>query len=45
MEPTMPTYTADFRTDTDYATHTFKARSPQDALKKPAPLTTSAPKT
>jgi hypothetical protein len=22
----MPSYTADFRTDADYATHTFKAR-------------------
>ena len=30
----MPTYTADFRTDADYATRRFKARSPQDALKK-----------
>ena len=30
----MPTYTAEFRTDADYATHAFKARSPQDALKK-----------
>jgi hypothetical protein len=34
MEPTMPTYTAEFRTDADYATRAFKARSPQDALKK-----------
>jgi hypothetical protein len=34
MEPTMPTYTAEFRTDADYATQDFKARSPQDALKK-----------
>jgi hypothetical protein len=34
MEPTMPTYTAEFRSDVDYATHDFKARSPQDALKK-----------
>jgi hypothetical protein len=34
METTMPTYTAEFRTDADYATHTFKARSPQHALKK-----------
>jgi hypothetical protein len=31
----MPTYTAEFRTDVDYATHSFKARSPQDALRKP----------
>ena len=30
----MPTYTAEFRTDADYATHAFKARSPRDALKK-----------
>ncbi len=30
----MPTYTAEFRTDADYATHAFTARSPQDALKK-----------
>jgi hypothetical protein len=30
----MPSYTADFRTDADYATHAFKARSPQGALKK-----------
>ena len=30
----MPSYTADFRTDADYAIHTFKARSPQHALKK-----------
>jgi hypothetical protein len=34
MEPTMPTYTAEFRTDVDYATHSFKARSPGGALKK-----------
>jgi hypothetical protein len=34
MEPTMPNYTADFRTDADYAIHAFKARSPQDALRK-----------
>jgi hypothetical protein len=34
MEPTMPTYTADFRTDADSATHTFEARSPRHALKK-----------
>ena len=30
----MPTYPADFRTDADYAIHTFEARSPQAALKK-----------
>jgi hypothetical protein len=30
----MPIYTADFRTDADSATHTFKARSPRHALKK-----------
>jgi len=30
----MPTYTAEFRTDADYATRAFKARSPRDALKK-----------
>lgn len=30
----MPTYTAEFRTDADYATHDFSARSPQEALKK-----------
>ena len=30
----MPTYTAEFFTDADYATHTFKARSPREALKK-----------
>ena len=30
----MPSYTADFRTDADYAIHTFKARSPQHALRK-----------
>jgi len=34
METTMPTYTAEFRTDADYAYCTFKARSPQDALKQ-----------
>jgi hypothetical protein len=34
MEPTMPTYTVEFRADVDYATHSFKARSPQGALKK-----------
>jgi hypothetical protein len=34
MEPTMPSYTAEFRTDVDFATHVFRARSPQDALKK-----------
>lgn len=30
----MPTYTAEFRTDADYATRAFKARSSQGALKK-----------
>jgi hypothetical protein len=30
----MKSYTAEFRTDADYATHDFKARSPQHALKK-----------
>ena len=30
----MPTYTAEFRTNTDYANRAFKARSPQDALKQ-----------
>jgi hypothetical protein len=30
----MKTYTAHFRTDADYATRTFKARSPQGALKQ-----------
>jgi hypothetical protein len=30
----MPSYTAEFRTDIDFATHVFRARSPQDALKK-----------
>ena len=30
----MPTYTAESRTDADYATHAFNARSPQDALRK-----------
>ena len=30
----MPTYTAEFRTDADYANRAFKARSPQDALKR-----------
>jgi hypothetical protein len=30
----MPTYTAEFRTDADYATHTFTARSPRYALKQ-----------
>jgi len=30
----MPTYTAEFRTDADYATRDFSARSPQDALKQ-----------
>jgi hypothetical protein len=34
MEPTMPTYTAEFRTDADYAARAFKARSSRDALKK-----------
>src|SRR5258708_38503358 len=34
MEPTMPSYTADFRTDADYAIYTFEARSPRDALTK-----------
>jgi hypothetical protein len=34
MEPTMPSYTAEFRTDVDFATRIFPARSPQDALKK-----------
>jgi hypothetical protein len=34
MEPTMPRYTAEFRTDVDFATRIFRARSPQDALKK-----------
>jgi hypothetical protein len=34
METTMPNYTADFRTDADYALVTFKARSPRQALKK-----------
>ena len=30
----MPTYTAEFRTEIDYATREFKARSPRDVLKK-----------
>ena len=30
----MPTYTAEFRTDADYASCAFKARSPQVALKQ-----------
>ena len=30
----MQTYNVDFRTDADYAVRQFKARSPQDALKK-----------
>jgi hypothetical protein len=30
----MQTYDVDFRTDADYATHSFKARSPRHALKK-----------
>jgi hypothetical protein len=34
MEPTMPSYTAEFRTDVDFAIRVFRARSPQDALKK-----------
>jgi hypothetical protein len=34
MEPTMPTYTVNFRTDADFATRRFTARSPQHALKK-----------
>jgi hypothetical protein len=34
METTMASYTADFRTDADYAIHSFKARSPQHALRK-----------
>jgi hypothetical protein len=34
METTMPSYTADFRTDADYALVTFKARSPRHALQK-----------
>jgi hypothetical protein len=34
MEPTMPSYTAEFRTDVDFANRVFRARSPQDALKK-----------
>jgi hypothetical protein len=34
MEPTMKTYTAEFRTDINYATREFKARSPRDALRK-----------
>jgi hypothetical protein len=34
MEPTMPSYTAEFRTDVDFATRMFPARSPQDALTK-----------
>jgi hypothetical protein len=42
MEPTMPSYTADFRTDADYATRRFKARSPQHPLKKAGVFTTSA---
>jgi hypothetical protein len=33
METTMPTYTAEFRTDADYAYCAFDARSPEDALK------------
>jgi hypothetical protein len=33
-EPTMPTYTADFRTDADTAIAKVKARSPQHALRK-----------
>ena len=37
METTMPTYTAEFRTDADYAYRAFKARSPQDALKQAEP--------
>jgi hypothetical protein len=34
METTMPTYTAEFFTDAEYATRAFKARSPRDALKQ-----------
>jgi hypothetical protein len=34
METTMPTYTAEFRTDADYANRAFKARSPHNALKQ-----------
>jgi hypothetical protein len=34
METTMPSYTAEFRTDADYATRAFKARSPRHALMK-----------
>lgn len=30
----MPRYTAEFRTDVDFATRVFRARCPQDALKK-----------
>ena len=30
----MPSYTAEFRTDVDFATRVFRARSPRDALKK-----------
>ena len=30
----MKTYTAEFRTDIDYATREFRARSPRDALQK-----------
>ena len=30
----MPSYAAEFRTDVDFATRVFRARSPQDALKK-----------
>ena len=30
----MKTYTAEFRSDVDYATREFKARSPRDALRK-----------
>ena len=30
----MKTYTAEFRSDVDFATRIFRARSPQDVLKK-----------
>ena len=34
----MKTYTAEFRTDVDFATRVFRARSPQDALQEGACL-------
>jgi hypothetical protein len=33
-EPTMPSYTAYFRTDADWAEHTFRAGTPAQALAK-----------